>query len=108
MVVCVCVLMCKIMRAFGSQDELWSNSTKRIKLDTNAMNGGGVTATATSPEEVNNGGGTLESGIRRSARNRRPRGELIVVSSNDTLLDLKMKVSQNTVKWIKSVAIRSN
>ncbi|XP_025414514.1 ubiquitin carboxyl-terminal hydrolase 48-like isoform X2 [Sipha flava] len=74
------------------KDELWGNSSKKIKLDSNAVNGGGVSATATTPMEVNNGGGNPELGIRRSARNRRPRGELIVVSSNDTLLDLKMKI----------------
>lgn len=87
------VFVRKIMLASGLQDELWGNCSKKIKLDSSAVNGGGVSATATSPMEVNNGGGNPESGIRRSARNRRPRGELIVVSSNDTLLDLKMKVS---------------
>lgn len=63
------------------------------------MNGGSSSATAASPTDGNNGGAaagaSAELGIRRSARNRRPRGELIVVSSNDTLLDLKMKVSQS-------------
>jgi len=77
---------------FGSQDELWGNCSKKIKLDTACLNGTSGSATAAAPTYVNNG--ALELGIRRSARNRRPRGELIVVSSNDTLLDLKMKVSR--------------
>lgn len=79
--------------AFGLQDELWGNCSKKIKLDTTCLNGGGTSGstTAAAPTYVNNG--ALELGIRRSARNRRPRGELIVVSSNDTLFDLKMKVS---------------
>lgn len=76
----------------GSQDELWGNSSKKIKLDIPSTNGnGGGSTTVAVSADANSG--TLESGIRRSARNRRPRGELIVVSSNDTLLDLKMKVS---------------
>ncbi|XP_026813170.1 ubiquitin carboxyl-terminal hydrolase 48-like isoform X1 [Rhopalosiphum maidis] len=73
------------------KDELWGNCSKKIKLDTACLNGGtSGSTTAAAPTYVNNG--TLELGIRRSARNRRPRGELIVVSSNDTLLDLKMKI----------------
>lgn len=74
------------------KDELWGNCSKKIKLDTTCLNGGGTSGstTAAAPTYVNNG--ALELGIRRSARNRRPRGELIVVSSNDTLFDLKMKI----------------
>jgi len=83
---------------FDLQDDLWGNCAKKIKLNpTSALNGGagnsGTGAAVTSSAEANNSS-TSESGIRRSARNRRPRGELIVVSSNDTLFDLKMKVSQ--------------
>lgn len=77
---------------FGSQDELWGNCSKKIKLDIASQNGTSGSSATAPPADANNGG-TLESGIRRSARNRRPRGELFMVSSNDTVLDLKMKVS---------------
>lgn len=60
-----------------------------------SVNGGNGLAVTEGSTDVNNDGLTQEVGIRRSARNRRPRGELIVVSSNETLLDLKMKVSFN-------------
>jgi len=80
-----------------TQDDLWGNCAKKIKLDPTASQndgaGSGSAAAVVPPADANNGSASAESGIRRSARNRRPRGELIVVSSNDTLLDLKMKVS---------------
>lgn len=85
----------KILCVFvGLQDELWSNCPKKIKLDPSVSVNGGISGSATTAAlaDVNNGGAS-EMGIRRSARNRRPRGELrLKVSSNDTLLDLKMKV----------------
>lgn len=59
-----------------------------MKVDT-SINGNGVPIAVPTDVSIN----SLELGIRRSARNKRPRGELIVVSSNDTLLDLKMKVN---------------
>ncbi|XP_050532812.1 ubiquitin carboxyl-terminal hydrolase 48-like isoform X2 [Daktulosphaira vitifoliae] len=72
---------------FDDKDELWGNCSKKMKLET-SINGNGVPIAV--PTDVPNN--SLELGIRRSARNRRPRGELIVVSSNETLLDLKMKI----------------
>ncbi|VVC42411.1 Ubiquitin specific protease, conserved site,Ubiquitin specific protease domain,Ubiquitin-related [Cinara cedri] len=81
--------------AVDDKDELWSNCSKKIKLDTGVtVNGGCSSVGVTVPVDVNTGvaTGISEIGIRRSARNRRPRGEMIVVSSNDTLLDLKMKI----------------
>lgn len=85
----------KCVRIMCLQDELWGNCSKKIKLDpSSSMNGN--TATTTVPTDAsNNSGGALEYVIRRSARNKRPRGEMqIVVSSNDTLLELKMKVRE--------------
>lgn len=94
--VACCRMFCKILRVFvGLQDELWSKCPKKIKLDPSVSVNGGISgsATAAALADVNNGGAS-EMGIRRSARNRRPRGELrLKVSSNDTLLDLKMKVT---------------
>lgn len=76
---------------FGSQDELWSNCPKKMKMDPSISEGNcsGSFAVTTVPADNNAG----ECAIRRSARNRRPRGELrIVVSSSDKLSDLKVKV----------------
>ncbi|XP_050442355.1 ubiquitin carboxyl-terminal hydrolase 48-like [Adelges cooleyi] len=70
------------------KDELWGNCSKKMKLEP-SVNGNSVPVAV--PTDVSNSA-SLEYGIRRSARNRRPRGELIVVSSNETLLDLKMKI----------------
>lgn len=81
-----------MLQLFGLQDELWRNSSKKIKLDPLVFsgNGSGGLAVPTTPTDVNAG----ECVIRRSARNRRPRGELrIVVSSSDKLSDLKIKVN---------------
>lgn len=93
--VACCRMFCKISCVFvGLQDELWSNCPKKIKLDPSVSVNGGISGSTTTAAlaDVNNGG-VSEMGIRRSARNRRPRGELrLKVSSNDTLLDLKMKV----------------
>lgn len=90
-----CQMFCIISHVFlGLQDELWSNCPKKIKLDSSVSVNGGISGSATTATlaDVNNGG-VSEMGIRRSARNRRPRGELrLKVSSNDTVLDLKMKV----------------
>lgn len=66
-----------------------------MKLDPSVFsgNGSGGLAVSTAPTDVNVG----ECVIRRSARNRRPRGELrIVVSSSDKLSDLKIKVNIHT------------
>jgi len=105
--VCVCVcLVC-------TQDDLWGNCAKKIKLDPTASQndgaGSGSAAAVVPPADPNNVSAT-ESGIRRSARNRRPRGELIVVSSNDTLLDLKMKVSffrSSVCRPVRAVVVAS-